>query len=272
MIAAVGRSGSVKVQYLSADLGFEPHQSFHAAEDVSSSCPARFEIREDELERMRSRRYWQLKRTVDVVGSVLLLTALAAVLLLIALSVTIVMGWPPVFWQQRPGLGGRPFRLYKFRTMGSPFAPDGRRIPDAERVSRLGIFLRRTHLDELPQLFNILRGDMSFIGPRPLLPCDQDKAYRARLLIRPGLTGWAQVVGGRSIPAEDKAALDIWYFKNASISLDVAVMWRTIGTLFMGERVSPPLIERAWRDLRQADVLTRGFAGVPASRAPIHSA
>ena len=267
-IAAAGRSGSVKIQYLSADLGFEPERSLDAPEDAASRPPLRFEIGEHELETMRNRRYWQLKRTMDIAGAVILLAASSVVLLVIGLGVAVVMGWPPVFWQQRPGLGGRPFRMYKFRTMGAPFAPDGRRIPDEARVSRLGIFLRRMRLDELPQLFNILRGDMSFVGPRPLLPCDQDRACRARLLIRPGLTGWAQVVGGRTIAAEDKAALDVWYVRNASVSLDLAIMLRTVGWLLTGERISSPLIERAWQDLRQAEVLARGFGRQPAGPEP----
>ena len=128
-------------------------------------------------------------------------------MVLAAVLVGASVGLPVLFWQQRPGLGGRPFRVYKFRTMRAAHSSDGRRLSDKERVSQMGTLMRRLRLDELPQLFNIFRGDMSFIGPRPLLPCDQSDAYRARLLVRPGLTGWAQVVGGRDIsPARQGGA------------------------------------------------------------------
>src|SRR5208337_5259211 len=104
------------------------------------------------------------------------------------------------------------------------------------------------------QLFNILRGEMSFVGPRPLLPRDQPEAYRARLLVRPGLTGWAQVVGGRDISPEDKAALDVWYVRNASLALDIEIAIRTVPVVLFGERISVSLIERAWRDLSESGV------------------
>ena len=126
-------------------------------------------------------------------------------------------------------------------------AADGRRLPDTHRVSNIGRFMRRTRLDELPQLINIIRGDMSFVGPRPLLPQDQPKASAARLLVRPGLTGWAQIVGGRDIPPEDKAALDLWYVRNASLLLDLRIFARTIPIILFGERISQSLIERARR-------------------------
>ena len=125
------------------------------------------------------------------------------------------------FLAAEAGTPGRPFHLYKFRTMGASHTPDGRRLPDTHRMSKAGKFMRRTRLDELPQLINILRGDMSFVGPRPLLPQDQPKASAARLLVRPGLTGWAQVVGGRDISPEDKAALDFWYVRKAGLLLDL---------------------------------------------------
>ena len=132
--------------------------------------------------------------------------------------------------------------------MGASHAADGRRLPDTHRVSKIGKFMRRTRLDELPQLINIIRGDMSFVGPRPLLPQDQPKASAARLLVRPGLTGWAQVVGGRDIPPEDKAALDVWYVRHASLLLDLGIAARTIPIILFGERISQSLIERARRE------------------------
>src|SRR5690606_991150 len=116
------------------------------------------------------RPYWRLKRSIDVVGALLGLVLLAPLLALVAVLVALDIGLPVVFAQQRPGLGGQPFRLNKFRTMGPSHDADGHRIPDDERLSAIGRFLRRTRLDELPQLWHVLKGDMSFIGPRPLLP------------------------------------------------------------------------------------------------------
>ena len=267
-ITAVQRSGSVKLQYLSDTLGFEPvtlrqlPDAAAATDRSSDGRPVKFEIQADELQTMQRRRYWKAKRAIDVLASLFLLAVFSAVLILVGLAVTVSIGRPLFFCQQRPGLGGRPFRLYKFRTMRTPIAANGRLLPDEERVSRVGNFLRRTRIDELPQLYNILRGDMSFIGPRPLLPRDQDDAYRARLLVRPGLSGWAQVVGGRGISPEDKAALDVWYVRNASVLLDITIVLRTIPIIFMGERTSAKLIDRAWRELRQAGVLKGRFTQI----------
>ena len=125
--------------------------------------------------------------------------------------------------------------------------------------------MRRTRLDELPQLLNILRGDMSFIGPRPLLLQDQPRASAARLLVRPGLTGWAQVVGGRDISPEDKAALDVWYVRNASLLLELQIAARTVPIILFGERISQALIERARRELTEP-----GINGAPAATLEKH--
>ena len=115
---------------------------------------------------------------------------------------------------------------------------DGNRISDQLRSSNIGNLLRRSRLDELPQLYNILLGEMSFVGPRPLLPVDQPQWQNSRLVVRPGLTGWAQVNGGRDISPEDKAALDIWYIVNASLWLDISILLRTLVMLVLGERVN----------------------------------
>jgi lipopolysaccharide/colanic/teichoic acid biosynthesis glycosyltransferase len=147
------------------------------------------------------------------------LIVLAPFMLFVAILAAIDVGLPVTFWEQRPSLNGRRFKLCKFYTMAATLDASGQRVPDDERTSGVGRFLRRTRLDELPQLFNILSGDMSFVGPRPLLPIDQPAAYAARLLVRPGLTGCAQVKGGREISAADKAALDVWYVRNASLAL-----------------------------------------------------
>ena len=192
--------------------------------------------------------FWRVKRGLDAFVGLCVLVLLSPILLFVALVVAASIGSPVVFWQRRPGRRGKPFHLYKFRTMGASHGADGRRLPDTHRVSKIGKFMRRTRLDELPQLINIIRGDMSFVGPRPLLPQDQPKASAARLLVRPGLTGWAQVVGGRDISPEDKAALDVWYVRNASPLLDLGIVARTIPIIFFGERISQSLIERAHRE------------------------
>ena len=126
----------------------------------------------------------------------------------------------------------------------------GERLSEAERHSRLGQFLRRTRFDELPQLYNILVGDMSFVGPRPLLPVDQSPAFAARLAVRPGLTGWAQIKGGRELTASDKAALDIWYVRNSSLRLDLSILFGTVALIRHGEQTDINAIRQAWRELR----------------------
>lgn len=225
------------------------------AEPRAPQTQTHFSVDALDVDRLARRPYWRLKRVVDIVGSAALMIALAPIALVVAIIVALDVGSPVLFWQQRPGLCGRPFRLYKFRTMRAGHDRNGRRRSDAERLSPVGKFLRRTRLDELPQLVNILFGEMSFIGPRPLLPIDQAPEYAPRLLVRPGLTGWAQVIGGRDIAADDKAALDIWYVKNASLALDIETMVRTVGMVLFGERVVERLVTKARSELRQAGVL-----------------
>jgi lipopolysaccharide/colanic/teichoic acid biosynthesis glycosyltransferase len=197
------------------------------------------------------RPYWRVKRTLDIVAAIAAIVILAPVLVLVALLVVMEIGAPAMFWQQRPGIGGRPFRLYKIRTMARPYAADGRRIADADRLSVVGRFLRRSHLDELPQLFNVLIGEMSFVGPRPLLLADQLPGLDARLAVRPGLTGWAQIKGGRELSAHDKAALDVWYIRNACLRVDLAILVGTLDVVLFGERAADgDAIREAWRAIR----------------------
>src|SRR5262249_50633239 len=139
------------------------------------------------------RPYWRVKRGVDASISAMAVLASLPVMLLIGLVTALAIGLPVLFWQQRPGLDGRPFKLYKFRSLLGAHAAHGARLPDELRETSFGRFLRFTRADELPQLFNILAGHMSFVGPRPLLDIDQISQFRDRLLVRPGLTGWAQV-------------------------------------------------------------------------------
>jgi lipopolysaccharide/colanic/teichoic acid biosynthesis glycosyltransferase len=189
------------------------------------------------------------KRIVDVLGAALLIIALSPMVTLLAFIVALDIGFPVIFWQQRPGLYGRPFKLYKFRTMRAPHDKHRGRIPDDQRSSAVGKLLRRTRLDELPQLFNVLIGDMSLIGPRPLLPCDQAPEYAARLTVRPGVTGWAQVNGGRIISTSDKLVLDIWYVRYASLALDLVILLRTVKMVLFGDRVDTDAVNQARSDL-----------------------
>lgn len=252
----IERGSKIEVEYLTERLGLGQRTQGTVELDTGNAITgteplqsAAFQIPDVEREHMRRRRYWATKRFVDVVFAAVLIVLLLPVMLVASILVALDVGFPLAFWQQRPGLGGRPFRLFKFRTMASSHDRSGRRIPDDRRLSSIGKFLRRTRLDELPQLYNVLVGEMSFVGPRPLLPIDQGEVHAARLLIRPGLTGWAQVIGGRTISADDKAALDIWYVKNASFRLDLEILVRTVGVVLMGERVTHHAIERAWREL-----------------------
>jgi lipopolysaccharide/colanic/teichoic acid biosynthesis glycosyltransferase len=178
--------------------------------------------------------YRHLKRVIDAIGAICLILALAPVLAFTAVVVAINVGLPLVFWQQRPGRHGRAFKLYKFRTMRAAHDAEGKRVPDELRSSSIGNFLRRTWLDELPQLYNVLVGEMSFVGPRPLLPADQPKGQISRLVVRPGLTGWAQVNVGRDVSPEAKAALDTWYIENASLWLDAKILLRTLYLMISG--------------------------------------
>ena len=174
---------------------------------------------------------------------------LAPIAVLVAFIVALDVGFPVIFWQQRPGLYGRPFKLYKFRTMRAPHDKHSRRIPDDQRSSAVGRILRRTRLDELPQLYNVLVGDMSLVGPRPLLPRDQSPDYAARLSVRPGITGWAQVNGGRIISPSDKWILDIWYAQNASFVLDLKIVLRTVKMILFGDRINIEAVDQARSDL-----------------------
>ncbi|MFL6797982.1 MAG: sugar transferase [Xanthobacteraceae bacterium] len=191
----------------------------------------------------RPGRYIGWKVVFDFYAALVLLIVLSPLLLLAAGLVFVDVGAPVLFWQQRMGLGGRSFLLYKFRTLRPPFDWKGRRIPDEQRLSTLGRFLRKTRLDELPQLLNVLIGEMGLIGPRPLLPEDQPPNAAVRLTVRPGITGWAQVNGGKLLTAEEKHHLDEWYIRNASIRLDLKILLATAMVALVGERRSKPTNE-----------------------------
>jgi lipopolysaccharide/colanic/teichoic acid biosynthesis glycosyltransferase len=181
------------------------------------------------------------KKFLDLLAAALGLIALSPVLLIVAWLVRIKLGTPILFRQQRPGYKGRPFHIFKFRTMTDRFAPDGSLLPDAERLGRFGRFLRSTSLDELPELFNILRGEMSLVGPRPLLmeylPLYSPEQTRRHDTL-PGLTGWAQVNGRNTLSWQDKFKLDVWYVDHWSFWLDLKIIFMTIGKVFKREDIS----------------------------------
>ena len=217
-----------------------------------------FVLSRDELQRIAQRPYWPIKRAIDFSIALVGMIVAAPLFVIAALLTWVNVGRPIFFWQQRPGLCGQPFDLYKFRTLGKGIDAFGERIPDSQRLSLIGKLMRSTRFDELPQLYNILIGDMSIVGPRPLLPVDQAPEFHARLLVRPGLAGWAQIRGGRDIHAADKAALDVWYLRNASLWLDLKILLLTIPIILFGERVSRASIEQAWTELKTAGVVRGG--------------
>ena len=182
-----------------------------------------------------------VKQLVDRSAAAAGLLLTAPVMVGVAAAVALSMGRPVLFEQERPGRYGRIFHLYKFRTMRDAKGPDGRDLPDAERLTRVGEFLRRTSLDELPQLVNVLRGELSLVGPRPLLVrylerYSPEQARRHDVL--PGITGWAQVSGRNALSWEDKFAHDVWYVDHWSLWLDVKILLRTIGAVLGARGVS----------------------------------
>ena len=187
------------------------------------------------------------KRMIDVTGAALGLAAFALPMVIIALAIRVTMDGPVLFRQRRPGLHGEPFTMLKFRTMTNRRDASGRLLPAAERLTRLGRWLRKTSLDELPELWNVLRGEMSLVGPRPLL-LDYLPLYSAeqarRHEVLPGITGWAQINGRNAITWEEKFRLDVWYVDHQSLGLDLKILGLTLLKVFKMEGV----MFQAWRE------------------------
>jgi lipopolysaccharide/colanic/teichoic acid biosynthesis glycosyltransferase len=189
------------------------------------------------------------KRFLDLIVVIPALFLLAPVLALVAVAVRLKLGVPVIFHQQRPGRHGRAFTLYKFRTMTEARTPQGHLLPNEERLTSFGQFLRSTSLDELPELFNVLKGDMSLVGPRPLLLHYLDRYTPEQLRrheVLPGITGWAQVNGRNAISWERKFALDVWYVDHLSLWLDLRIMTITV-----------------WKILRREDISQQGYFSTP---------
>ena len=183
------------------------------------------------------------KRIFDILAALLGVILLSPLLLLLALLVRVFHGTPVLFGQTRPGYKGTLFRIYKFRTMTDARTADGGLLPDAERLTRFGRFLRATSLDELPELFNILRGEMSLVGPRPLLAQYLERYSPEQMRrhdVLPGITGWAQVNGRNALTWEEKFALDVWYVDNWSFWLDIKILFLTPWKVIRREGISQP--------------------------------
>ena len=182
-----------------------------------------------------------MKRTFDVLVSLVVLILVSPILLIVSLLVGMKLGRPIIFSQARPGLDGKVFQMVKFRSMLDATDSQGRALPDDERLTRFGLKLRSTSLDELPGLWNVLKGDMSLVGPRPLLvdylPL-YNKEQAKRHNVRPGITGWAQVNGRNAISWEEKFELDNWYVENQSFWLDIRILFLTVKKVFVKEGIS----------------------------------
>lgn len=181
------------------------------------------------------------KRVFDVVVAAVALVILSPIVLIEAVLVRVLLGAPVLFTQVRPGLKGVPFTVMKFRTMADLRDASGALLPDAERMTTFGRVIRATSLDELPQLFNVLRGDMSLVGPRPLLMqylTRYSPEQRRRHDVRPGVTGWAQVHGRNALSWEEKFRHDVWYVDHVSFGLDLLILVKSVGVVLRGSGVS----------------------------------
>jgi len=184
-----------------------------------------------------------MKRLIDVMGAVVGLVLLSPVFFIVSILIRRRMGPPAIFTQLRAGLKGEPFVFYKFRSMTDARDERGELLPDDARLTEFGKFLRKSSLDELPQLWNVLRGDMSLVGPRPLLvdyvPL-YDDTQKKRLDVKPGITGWAQIKGRNAISWDEKFALDVWYVEHNNVWLDVKILLITVWKVLKREGISPP--------------------------------
>ena len=193
------------------------------------------------MERKQPDELTHCKRVFDLILTLPAIIIFLPVYAVVALCVRVLIGSPVIFSQNRPGFGGKPFKLYKFRTMNSAQRKNGELLSDFERLTRFGRFLRLTSLDELPELFNVLKGDMRLVGPRPLLlqyleryTPEQERRHE----VKPGITGWAQINGRNSLNWEEKFKLDVWYVDHQSLWLDVKIIVLTLYKVFKREGIN----------------------------------
>ncbi|MFP7288913.1 sugar transferase [Shouchella clausii] len=182
-----------------------------------------------------------VKRFIDIFISIMLLVTLSPIMLGATLIILVSLGRPIIFSQVRPGLNSKPFNIYKFRTMSNETDESGKLLPNHMRINRIGKLLRKLSIDELPQLINVLKGDLSLVGPRPLL-MEYLNLYNERQArrheVKPGITGWAQINGRNSISWEEKFELDIWYVDNQSLLLDLKIICLTVKRVFKREGIN----------------------------------
>lgn len=182
-----------------------------------------------------------MKRLIDFGGALIGLILLSPIILIVAVLIKRRLGGPVLFRQLRPGLGGKPFEMVKFRTMRDAYDSNGVALPDSQRMTPFGSFLRSSSLDELPELWNVLKGEMSLVGPRPLLleylPLYNERQY-LRHKVRPGVTGWAQINGRNALSWPDKFELDVWYVENHSFWLDIKIIALTIKKVIKKDGIS----------------------------------
>jgi lipopolysaccharide/colanic/teichoic acid biosynthesis glycosyltransferase len=218
-------------------------------------------VPESEFHASLERPFWKIKRALDFTIALTVAIILSPVILIVLILALVDVGTPSIFWQQRLGRNGAPLHLYKFRTLKTLFDRQTKERREAHDPSAIGRFLRATRLDELPQLWNVLAGEMSLVGPRPLLPVDQPQGHTIRLTVRPGVTGWAQICGGKEITADEKNALDEWYIRHASLRLDLVIIVRTVLMLLRGDRrnekaIALALLEKSDSDLSPSNLAT----------------
>lgn len=251
-VTAVCRAHQIELDILPERLipGLETPKSDSDITPADEPMPAAL----DSLESILSRPFWRVKRTIDLAVALAIGILTLPMTAIVSLSVLLSVGTPIIFWQRRLGRNGVPLHLYKFRTLQTLFDPHTRAKREAIEPSPIGHFLRKTRLDEIPQLWNIISGDMSLIGPRPLLPIDQPNEPSERLRVRPGLSGWAQVCGGKLISAKEKNALDEWYIRHASFSLDSRIALRTMMMLVVGDHRDEAAIATAIAEKYQGEL------------------
>jgi lipopolysaccharide/colanic/teichoic acid biosynthesis glycosyltransferase len=245
-VRAVCTRRNIRLDFVPELIGLSTDPHDHLSAPISSPELTGFAL--------PSRLYFKIKRLIDFVLALMAIVLLSPLLVLTCAVILADLGFPLVFWQQRMGRNHKNFFLYKFRTLRPPFDASGRKLTTDQRLSLIGRGLRAARIDELPQLFNVLVGDMSLIGPRPLLPHDQPKNMNIRLSVRPGITGWAQVNGGNLITTEEKGALDEWYVRNVSLWLDLRIALHTLRFLYIGEVRSEEALDEARSAQRAACV------------------
>lgn len=246
ILADICAERGVELEFLARRLDFFPMSA------SADEAPEDAEDAEDDVAPVTdAANYWRFRRVVDIAVSAVAIVALSPFFALVALVVIYDVGVPAVFWQERVGRNGKRIYIHKFRSLRGPVDKSGALLTDEERLSPIGRFLRATRLDELPQLFDVLRGDMTLIGPRPLLPIDLPKDPSVRLQVRPGVTGWAQVRGGKLVSAEEKNALDEWYICHVSPRLDLRILWLTLLMPWRGDRRAEGAVARAIRFRKQ---------------------